>query len=229
MISDLEGTGCEAEAARLLSWFATGRLPAADAERVSRHLEHCAICRADLEHERAVRSALRAEERVEYAPQAGLAKTLARIDELTRDTPRVPEPSRAGVRKLRRSAVTPWLAAAVIVQAIGLGVIGSALLSRNAADRGEARYATLSTTASAPSGPRIRAVFDPSTTLAELETLLGGERLLIVDGPSTAGAFTLVVAGAAARDDLGSVLTRLRADRHVRFAEPAVNDGVPPR
>ena len=69
---------CEEEAARLLPWYVAGRLDAADAERVTRHLERCAICRDDLAHERTLRALLKSESGVEYAPQPGLAKTLAR-------------------------------------------------------------------------------------------------------------------------------------------------------
>ena len=43
---DIEGAVCEAEAARLLPWYVTGTLAATDMERVARHLERCAACRA---------------------------------------------------------------------------------------------------------------------------------------------------------------------------------------
>src|SRR5450759_718503 len=87
MSVDLEGARCDEESARLLPWFIAGRLSAADVERVSNHLEHCAICRKDSAHERAVRDLLKADARIEYAPQARLAKALSRIDELGRDAP----------------------------------------------------------------------------------------------------------------------------------------------
>ncbi|MBS0394555.1 MAG: zf-HC2 domain-containing protein [Proteobacteria bacterium] len=76
---------CDAEAARLLPWFVTGRLSSDDRGRVEQHVRDCAVCRADLEAQRRIRAALRADGTVEYAPQAGLAATLARIDELARD------------------------------------------------------------------------------------------------------------------------------------------------
>jgi anti-sigma factor RsiW len=225
MSIDLEGSACEAEAARLLPWFITGRLSAADSERVARHLEHCAVCRSDLGHDQALRAALKSEGPVEYAPQAGLATTLARINELTREAPSAGSPP-AAARPARRRATTQWLTAAVIVQAIGLGVLGSALLGHSAADRASARYETLSAPAPAAHGPRIRAVFAPATTLAELKTLLAAHRLVIADGPSAAGALTLVAADAA---ELEPLLAALRADRNVLFAEPALNDGAAAR
>ena len=53
---DLEGARCGEEAARLLPWYVTGRLSPADLERVSSHLQRCAICRADVAHERQVQA-----------------------------------------------------------------------------------------------------------------------------------------------------------------------------
>src|SRR5271166_7173451 len=81
---------CDEEAARLLPWYVSGRLDAGDCERVARHLEHCPICRDDLDHERALRALLKSESSLQYAPQPGLAKTLARIDELEREAPATP-------------------------------------------------------------------------------------------------------------------------------------------
>lgn len=229
MSIDLEGSICDAEAARLLPWFVNGRLSAADADRVTQHLEHCGICRADVAEQRALRVALKSGGSVEYAPQAGLAKTLARIDELTRDTgagfDAEPVPVAAG-RSVRRFGVTQWLTAAVIVQAIGLGVVGSAYLARPGTERSAPRYATLSAPALAPaaSGPHIRAVFAESMTVAELKSLLANQNLLIVAGPSEAGVFTLGLS-AAGEPRLEVPLAGLRASRQVLFAEPASGDG----
>jgi type II secretory pathway pseudopilin PulG len=81
MNPELEGSICSSEAARLLPWYVVGRLSMVETERVARHLEHCAICRGDLLRESAVRALLKADVPIEYAPQAGLARTLSRIDE----------------------------------------------------------------------------------------------------------------------------------------------------
>jgi hypothetical protein len=230
---DLEGTVCDAEAARLLPWLVTGTLSAADTERVQSHLERCEICRADLAHERRLRTWLKADGRVEYAPQAGLAKTLARIDELMREAPpaaRDDRPVREHRPARRRFTVSQWLTAAVVVQAIGLGVLGGSVLSRSAAERASARYQTLSSPAAVAGGTRIRAVFTPSMTISELKALLGTQRLMIVAGPSDAGVFTLGAIDAQLdRSGVDALLAGLRTDRHVLFAEPASGDAVAPR
>ncbi len=226
MHNDLEGGACEAEAARLLPWFVTGRLTAGDHERVARHLEHCALCRADLEHEQSLRTRLRSEGAIEYAPQAGLNKVLARINELAREAPTGPVPASAG-RTARRFGTARWLTAAVVVQAIGLGVLGSVLFDRTRAEQALPRYETLSMPPAQAHGARLRAVFDPAMPLGELETLLAAHRLLIVDGPTDAGALTLAVADALPdAGALRSLLAALRADRRVLFAEPALEPGA---
>lgn len=230
MSVDLEGARCDEESARLLPWFVAGRLSAADVERVSNHLQHCAICRNDVAHERAVRDILKSDAPVEYAPQAGLAKTLSRIDELGRDAPRAPEHRPPGelaaaVRPRKIGAVR-WLTAAVLVQAVALGWLGATLRDRPAGLAPEARYHTLSADPKAPApGPHIRAVFAPGMTLAELKSLLAANHLIVIRGPSDAGAYTL--AGSDARPDalgLDTAVAALRSDTRVLFVEPAVND-----
>ena len=230
---DIDSAACDSEAARLLAWFVTGSLSAADAERVAQHVERCRICAADLAYERTVRATLKADGPVEYAPQAGLAKTLAHIDELTRESPSPPGERATGreVAPLRRRfTATQWLAAAAIVQAIGLGVLGGSFLSRPANERAGARYETLSAPTPVANGARIRVVFTRSMTIGELTALLGAQRLLIITGPSDAGVFTLGATDATLdRGRLDALLAGLRADPNVLFAEPASGDGVAPR
>ena len=227
MSIDLEGACCNEEAARLLPWYVVGRLSAADVERVSNHLQHCAICRNDVAKESAVRALLKADSRVEYAPQAGLAKTLSRIDELGRDAPAV-TPSRVPVKMVRRRVgAVRWLAAAVLVQAVALGWLGVSL--RHPASQGTpvSGYETLSADPQYAAGPHIRAVFAPAMTLAGLRTLLTANNLMVIRGPSEAGAYTL-----ASTDphfttaQVGTTVASLRSDTRVLFAEPAVNDAA---
>ncbi len=222
-----QGHRCEEEAARLLPWYVAGRLESADTARVMRHLERCTTCRDDLEHERAIRSLLKSETSVEYAPQAGLARTLARIDELEREAPAaVPAVARLAAEPTRRFSAVPWLAAAALVQAVALGIVGAAMFHRSADAGQEPRYATLAAEAPPVSaGEHIRAVFSPYVTLGALDALLAGNALTIIRGPSDAGVYTLAFTdanGAAGR--LERTIDALRANPQVKFAEPAVND-----
>jgi anti-sigma factor RsiW len=217
---------CEEEAARLLPWYVSGRLDAADTARVMRHLERCATCSDDLAHERAVRTLLKSESSVEYAPQPGLARTLARIDELEREAPTVLPFVRPAKEPARRFSAVPWLAAAALVQAVALGVIGTAMFHRSAGVSQEPRYATLSADAQpVAAGEHIRAVFAPDVTLGALNAMLARNALTIISGPSDAGVYTLAFTDAhGATGRLDRAIATLRAQPSVKFAEPAVND-----
>jgi anti-sigma factor RsiW len=229
---NVDGHVCEAEAARLLPWFVSGRLSAADTGRVAQHLEHCEICRDDVVEQRALRATLRTGESVEYAPQAGLAKTLARIDELTRESPtpiESPQDARNRDSRRHRLGLTQWLTAAVVVQAIGLGAIGGSYLSRQG-EGAQAGFETRSTPPPPVPAARIRAVFAEAMTVSQLKALLAMQHLLIVAGPTEAGVFTLgVTDGASGPDHWSAPLAGLRADPHVLFAEPLSGDGLSPR
>jgi len=229
MDGDMPAAACDSEAARLLPWHLTGRLAAADAARVAQHLGQCATCRADYESQRALRERLRDDGPLEYAPQAGLAATLARIDELGRElaAPARASSSPAGVElpaPARRAArlraahwrAPQWLAAAVVVQAIGLGVLGSLLHARGTATAG---YETLSTPVADAPGGQLRAVFAADMTLGQLADLLSARGLQVVSGPTEAGVYTLGL-GPASHAAVGTALRALRADPRVRFAEP---------
>jgi hypothetical protein len=210
---------CEEEAARLLPWYVTGSLAAGDSERVARHLEHCAICRADLEHERSVLALLKSDARMEYAPQPGLSNTLERIDALVNDATNAS-------RAIATRGTARWLAAAVVVQAIGLGVLGGYLYLRPAAP---ARYGTLSVATPVPSGPALRAVFASSMTLEQLKALLAAQELTIVRGPSDAGAYTLAsTAPDVSAKRLASIVGALRLDPRALFVEPVYDASAAP-
>jgi anti-sigma factor RsiW len=223
---------CDEEAARLLPWYVAGRLEPADIVRVTRHLERCATCRDELAGERAVRALLKSESTVEYAPQPGLARMLARIDELEREAPAFTAAPAAPVSPasdpVRRYGAMRWLAAAALVQAVALGVLGT-LLYRHSVDTAMApRYTTLSADAPpAAAGEHIRAVFSPDVTLGALKDLLAESALTIVRGPSDAGAYTLAFREAhPVSGRLDKTVAALRAKPLVKFAEPAVNDEV---
>ncbi len=236
----LEGGRCDEEAARLLPWYVVGRLEAGDSERVVRHLERCPICRDDLAHERGLRALLNSESSLQYAPQPGLAKTLARIDELEREAPATltdaPPQAAAGAAAAsstreppaKRIGATRWLAAAVFVQAVALGALGTALFHRSGEAGREPNYTTLSLVEPTKvPGAHIRAVFSPSLSVVELKALLADNALTIVAGPSDANAYTLALTDAHAPErGLERTIAALRGDARVLFAEPAVNDGA---
>jgi Putative zinc-finger len=222
-----EGTRCTDEAARLLPWYVAGRLDARDTGRVTQHLERCAICRDDLNHERTLRTLLRSESSVEYAPQPGLAKTLARIDEFEREGAGDPAgAARYHAKPVRRFGAVHWLTAAAAVQAIALGFVSTSLWHHSGQPDRSPRYVTMSALpAAAAPDAHIRVVFSPDMSLGALQSLLAHHTLTIIRGPSDAGAYTLAFTDArGASQRLDPVITALRGDARVMFVEPAAID-----
>jgi hypothetical protein len=121
----------------------------------------------------------------------------------------------------RRLSGWQWLTAAVLVQALVLAMVGAMMLRHPDPSAGRAPYVTLSSetlriTGEAP----IRAVFSDAMTIADLRSLLAGQGLTIVRGPTDAGVYTLVSADAQDSRRLEARIEALRADGRVRFVEP---------
>ncbi len=78
------------------------------------------------------------------------------------------------------------------------------------------KYRTVTSAMPRPQGEVIRAVFAPTITLVELQTILDEARLKIVSGPTEAGVYSL-----ASNSTLSvrSSLALLRQHSTVRFAE----------
>src|SRR5690606_17630202 len=109
----------------------------------------------------------------------------------------------------RTSRTVRWLAAAVIVQAFGLGVLGTSLL-----DSRDDRFVTVATV-DAPArthAPAVRIVFAPEASIATINTLLTHQGLSIVSGPGTSGNFTAelsadAVAAGASAESVAAVIS----------------------
>lgn len=211
----MNDAACSSDAARLLPWFVTGRLDADDAARVEHHLRTCESCRAEVEHDRALHALLTGDDRpAALSPTAGFQALMTRISETERAMPEAtPPPSEAPPPTRRASR---WLAAVVVVQALALALLGTALWRDTEAP---APYRTLTQGASSAATAHLRVVFAAETTAGELGTLLAAIDARIVDGPSPAGAYALALADA---DDqaLASSLATLRSNPRVLFAEP---------
>jgi hypothetical protein len=202
----------------LIPWIANGT--AADPERdaAQRHLMECPACRDELEAQRRLQQAMRVPPAIEAMPHGSLQKLWERIDaEPAAAPPEAVEPRTAHPR------LTGWLAAAVVVQALLLGVLSVALLKNPRA--ADAAYRTVSSQSEAPRAPSVRAVFSPSMTLGELQALLERTQLRIVNGPSADGVYTL--ATLTASTDAQQALLALRAHPAVQFAEPVAAARAP--
>ncbi len=203
----------------LIPWIANGT--AADNERdaAQRHLRDCQACRDELEAQRKLQQTMRVPPAIEAMPHGSLQKLWERIDAEPEEAPG----TAIGSRMVRASRLTGWLAAAVVLQALLLGILSVALLKNPRAT--DAAYRTVSSQSEAPRAPSVRAVFSPSMTLGELQALLERTQLRIVNGPSADGVYTL--ATLAATTDTQQALLALRAHPAVQFAEPVAAARTP--
>src|SRR3569623_1499316 len=198
----------------LLPWYATGKIDGADKVIVETHLAECEACRAELESDRALR---RKVEEVATEPAQSWDALAARLSAATPSAQALPPV--AARRRSRRvwatvagAAAKPstlrWAVAAQLVLVVALG----SMLAAKPEPRGE--YRALG---DAPAGrsANVLAMFKPETRLSDLQKLLETSGARLVDGPTSAAAYLLEVAGGADGPALGA----LRRDPHVTMAE----------
>ena len=200
-----------------LPWVANGRATPEQSAMVAEHVAQCPDCRAELDWQRRLHAAMSlgaVPGEDDVAAEAGLQRLMARLDE-PGEKPPLPGAARGGSR------LTWALAAAVVVQAVGLGVLGLQLGQLGGADpRGASDYRTLTDTAPALTAATLRVLPDASMTLSAWHATLDAQGLQVVGGPNAAGAYALAPAPTGAARPAADVLARLRATPGIRLAEP---------
>jgi anti-sigma factor RsiW len=216
-----------AEAWALLPWLANGRLSADDREWVEAHVAGCAECRAELAAQRTVVAHMVGGDPQPVSAndeQKSFNKLWARIEAAESATTPVTTPAAAGIarpsRPSRPSRAVRWLAAAVVVQAIGLGALGVGALR----DDGVAQDDIVTVADPMPrlDAPAVRIVFAPQASIETINTLLVHQGLSIVSGPGTQGNFTAellpdAIASGASAESVAQVISK---DPNVSFAQP---------
>lgn len=199
-----------ARAWEAMPWVLQDSAPAAQKDWLMAHLAQCEACSAEFAQQTRLRVAMSLPSDVSLDVDSGLARLMTRLDALDAE-PLSPTPRHAN-----------WafkaLAAAVLIQALGIGALGTRLLS----DR-DAPYQTLSTPTSATVAGAIRVVPDPDMKLANWNKLLHSLDLKVINGPNAVGAYTVAPADSAAGS--AQSLQQLRASAGIRLAEPV--DNVP--
>lgn len=213
-----------AEAWALLPWLANGRIAPEDREWVDAHVQGCAECRAELASQRLVATHVNREDSVSPQPaaseeQRSFNKLWARIEASESASTAATGTSGVAVPVPRSSRTVRWLAAAVVVQAIGLGVLGLALNNQQA---NPAPFETVSTPEVRLDAPAVSLAFAPQTSMGTVNTLLTHQGLSIVGGPGGAGNYRAelsadAVASGATAESVAAVLSK---DPNVTFAEP---------
>ena len=109
-----------------------------------------------------------------------------------------------------------WMAASIAVMAVAVALLAADRWAQIEARRAQPNYRTVTTSAPRPQGEVIRAVFSPSITLVELQTMLDEAQLRIVSGPTEAGVYSLASNSTL---PVRASLALLRQHSSVRFAE----------
>jgi len=174
-------------------------------EWLMEHTAICEACRGEYVQQNRLRLALTLPSDIPIDVNQGLKRLMARIDAPA--SQELPGRSRAG------NWVTRALVAAVLVQAVGIGVLGTMLWSEG----NNPPYSTLSQASGAPA-TGIRVVPDATMKVAEWNTLLRTLHLQVMDGPNDVGAYTVVPMGSTATAQ--DTLKQLRASHGIRLAEP---------
>lgn len=211
-----------------IPWIVNGTLSQAERRVVDSHLENCADCREELEFQRRLAIAMEKSGTPDVDPRQSWEQLRARID--AAPVAVAPPPQKAhgpgpatGKRRARGMSGEwiPWLVAAMVVQAIGLGVLGTVLWSRPSAQlaSGTSTYRTLSAAEPAARNATIRVVFDDDMTMGRMKTLLLAAGMQVQSGPTSAGVWSLEPIRDSSRSATQDALRELRDSPGVRFAE----------
>jgi hypothetical protein len=165
----------------------------------------------ELAWQRALREALAQPQPPRTDVDAGLKRLMRRIDQAEA------APAAGSVRRRGTGPLVGWLVAAVVVEAVGLSMLGAGLLWRDAAPA----YQTLSAPAGEPGSVALRIVPAPTLRADELQALLRGLELQIVSGPNAAGAYGLALQSRdAGAQQVAAKVAALRAAPGMRLVEP---------
>lgn len=196
-----------ARAWEAMPWVLQHGASAEETERLASHLAECKSCCIEYEQQRRLCQAMQLPASVSVDANAGLKHLLDRLDTHNAETLLVPNRTRKG-RWLTRALI-----AAVLVQAVGICILGIKLSKQPAA------YHTLSQpTPIFSSTDAIRVVPDADIKMAEWNAVVRTFHLQVIAGPNDVGAYTVI-----AIDRLRSratILQQLRATQGIRLAEP---------
>ncbi|GLQ95053.1 zf-HC2 domain-containing protein [Dyella acidisoli] len=191
----------------LMPWVLQHNATKKQSEWLANHLAQCEACRAEFAQQQLLQRAMSLPADTDVDAEAGLQRLLGRLDTPVMDEK--PSPKRVG------GWLTRALAAAVLVQAIGIGALGLKIWSGGETP---ATYRTLSQDSTPAAPGAIRVVPDANMTLAEWNALLHSLQLQVVGGPNEVGAYLVAPANATSKTQ--DTLQQLRSTRGVRLAEP---------
>jgi len=200
-----------------IPWVVNGSADEDQRRVVEAHARDCADCRGELARQRELQAVMAQEQATPLTnADAGLKRLFQRLDDAQADaaeaSANAPAAAISDERRASTRALVYGLTVAVVVEAIGISVLGMGLLFRSPS------YQTLSLPVVADAKAAIRIVPAPGMRVDELQRLLRGLNLQVVSGPNAAGAYGL--APLSANPTLGKQLDALRAAPGMQLVEP---------
>ena len=199
--------------ADLFPWYLNGTLSDSERRRVDRHVQECSACGEELAKERRIYEGMAVAPSIEYMPAPSLKRLQAAIDGQGATDARNEELTRS------RAAVLPrrprWRAAAA-ASIVAAAIVAIFLTATRWRELREPNYHTVTRPVTHPQGEVIRAVFAPTITLVDLQSILAEAQLRIISGPTEAGVYSLAATSPRATS---LSLALLRKHAQVRFAE----------
>jgi anti-sigma factor RsiW len=210
----IENSAGHHEVFALLPWYVNATLEEADRQRVEAHLGNCTICREDLAAQQRICEAIEAQPALDYMPVASLKRLQARLDAQAESAVAPAPPQEQATNRMPWRG---WMAASVAAMAVAVALFAADRWVLEA--RLQPKYHTVTSSVPRPQGEVIRAVFSPTITLVELQTILDEAQLRIVSGPTEAGVYSLASNSTLT---VHASLALLRQHSTVRFAEGTV-------
>jgi hypothetical protein len=222
----------------LIPWVVAGTASEEDRRRVHAHAEGCAECRAEIDFHTAVREGLRWPAAADDgSADAAWARMQLRLDseaEWPRAAADAAPPAAVPMPPPHPAAsnATRWLAAAVVVQSVGLAALAGALVLRPAA---APQFETLSdaTSDAAPTAPGawateggVQLVLAPSATVGALGRAVSALGWQLAD-VSPDGQRLVAVPSQPGAQPREAALAALRMAPGVVLAEPMPSVGLP--
>ncbi len=204
-----------------IPWVVNGSADAADRELVQAHAADCADCADELARQSQLHTAMTDSVLPAHDPSASLQRLLSRIDRVEGDA-LGDSPESSASRHRSNSRWTRWLAAAVVVQAVGLAALAGALFERPRT----ADYSVLTRSAEPVAGASIRLVPAASLQIGQLQAVLAQAGLQIVDSHGDGSILSLAPRQGAAPMAVPDSLAVLRATPGVLLAEPIATDAA---
>jgi Putative zinc-finger len=217
----IENSAEHHEVSALLPWYVNETLGEVDRQRADAHLGICTACREDLAAQRRICEAIDAQPAIDYMPVASLKRLQARLDTLAESDPTIAPMKEQPTQRLPWRG---WMAASLAAMAVAVALVATNRWVPFEARLTQPNYRTVTNSAPRPQGEVIRAVFAPSITLVELQTILDEAQLRIVSGPTEAGVYSLASNSTLT---VRASLALLRQHSTVRFAEGTLPEPEP--